>query len=231
MTPLIKICGTTSRADACLASEAGADFVGVVLHPASPRFLDPGNVPLIREAAQNLKTAGEVPLVLVTVNLSRPTLLNLWTELRPHALQLHGDESPELVRELVLQGARVWKVLSGNAQTILRDAKAHTSAGAEALVLDAREVTAQGVIYGGTGHIADWNLARRLVEEGYRVMLAGGLTPDNVARAIDMVQPWAVDVVSGVEARKGVKDADKVRAFTRAVAQSDTTAFAASRGL
>ena len=94
-------------------------------------------------------------------------------------------------------------------------ARVYTEAGAQALVVDAREIGANGTIYGGTGHVADWSAARLLVDEGLRVILAGGLTPANVARAIETVNPWGVDVVSGVEVetRKGAKDAGKVREF------------------
>lgn len=217
MNTLAKICGTTSPADARLAAEAGADFVGVVLHPSSPRFVAPDAVASV--VAEVRAAAPGAKLVLVTVNLARATLLELWETLQPDALQLHGDETPELVRELVGHGCVVWKVLSGSAASLRRAAEIYTRAGAEALMVDAREVTANGVLYGGTGQIADWNAARELVDAGYRVMLAGGLTPENVARAIQTVQPWAVDVVSGVEARKGAKDAAKVREFLAQVKQ------------
>jgi phosphoribosylanthranilate isomerase len=79
--------------------------------------------------------------------------------------------------------------------------------------VDSRHARGQATIYGGTGHLADWHAAATLVEQGHRVILAGGLTPDNVAQALERVGPWMVDIVSGVEARKGVKDAAKVRAF------------------
>lgn len=204
---LLKICGTTSLLDARLSQEAGADFLGVILHhPASPRHIE-------IEWAREIAASSAVPIVALSVNQSLETLLAVVEELQPHALQLHGDESPELVAELVSRGLQVWKAVSGDETALFAAARAYRDAGAQAILVDAREVSSQGVIYGGTGQLADWNAARELVKSGFRVILAGGLSPENVARAIEFVEPWAVDVVSGVEARKGVKDAAKLRDF------------------
>ena len=185
----------------------------IVNHAASPR-----HVAIERARAISDSNAGGVaaPVVAVSVNQSLEALERIARDLKPLALQLHGDEAPELVRELVARGLVVWKVLSGDADALARQARIYTDAGATALLIDARETGANGTIYGGTGHTADWDAARALVDDGYRVILAGGLTPENVARAIEIVRPWGVDVVSGVEARKGVKDAVKVRAFIAA---------------
>ena len=200
----LKICGTTSIFDAQLSARAGADALGIILHPPSPRHVE-------LEAARALAAAVAAPVVVVSVNQSLETLEQIATQLQPMALQLHGDESPALVRELAARGHNVWKVLAG--ANLLDDARRYTDAGASALVIDARETGANGTIYGGTGHLADWSAARQLVDAGFKIILAGGLTPANVARAIQTVNPWGVDVVSGVEARKGIKDADKVRDF------------------
>ena len=141
------------------------------------------------------------------LRLSRSASINLcdrWSKSRAIAIRSRcnctATKRPELVRELVARGFTVWKALSGDAATLTEQARVYTDAGASALVVDAREISSSGTIYGGTGHLADWNAARALVDEGYRVILAGGLTPDNVARAIEIVRPWGVDVVSGVEA-------------------------------
>ena len=208
----LKICGTTSRADAALAARAGADALGVIVnHPASPRYVELSRA---RAIGENVR----VPIVAVSVNQSLEALEAIAAALSPLALQLHGDESPALVRELSARGHTVWKALAGDATECVRAARVYSQAGASALVVDAREVGASGTVYGGTGQIADWNAARALVSDGYRVILAGGLTPDNVARAIAWVEPWGVDVVSGVEVagRKGVKDGAKIEAFARA---------------
>ena len=209
----LKICGTTTLADAEMSARAGADALGIIVnHAVSPRHVAIENA---RAIAGDV--AASVPIVAVSVNQSLEALEAIAAQLHPLALQLHGDESPELVRQLVARDYVVWKALSGDAATLRQHARIYTDAGAVALLIDARETTASGVVYGGTGHVADWNAARALVDDGFRVILAGGLTPENVARAIETVRPWGVDVVSGVEARKGVKDAEKVRAFARNV--------------
>jgi phosphoribosylanthranilate isomerase len=209
MSVLVKICGTTSPADARLAQEAGADFLGMMLsYPPSPRHVE-------REFGREIYQATPVPLVVLSVNQTLEALLQLAADFKPRAMQLHGDESPEVVAELTQHGYQVWKAVSGDETALRRAAKLYSDAGAEAILVDARETTPNGIVYGGTGHLADWNAARRLVDEGYRVILAGGLSPENVARAVEMVRPWSVDVVSGVEARKGVKDVEKLREFVR----------------
>ena len=201
----LKICGTTSIDDAQLSARAGADALGVIVrHAASPRHVED-------EMAQLIRIESGVPIVAVSVNQSLESLEQIAATLQPRALQLHGDESPDLVRALVARGYTVWKAIAG--ASMLNAAQIYTDAGASALLVDARETRANGTVYGGTGHLADWTAARALVDAGFCVILAGGLTPENVARAIETVEPWGVDVVSGVEARKGVKDADKVRDF------------------
>jgi phosphoribosylanthranilate isomerase len=206
---LVKICGTTSTRDALLAQNAGADFLGVILsHPPSPRHVE-------IETARAIADAGSTPVVAVTVNLSLSQLLHINEILAPHALQLHGDEAPELVEKLAARGLTVWAAIGGEdaserGSTLL-------AAGAEALLIDARGVgTAGEKIYGGTGRRSDWNLAREFSDSGARVILSGGLDPENVAEAIQFVNPWLVDCVSGVEEKPGVKDADKVRRFVAA---------------
>jgi phosphoribosylanthranilate isomerase len=208
MAVQVKICGTTNREDLLLAAQNGADFVGVITaFPPSPR-----NVSL--ETARDLRAAArdaDIPFVLLAVNLSLDTLRALRAELQPDILQLHGDETPELVAELKRDGAIIWTAVHDATR-----AQAMLDAGADALLVDARATSDDKTIYGGTGKLSDWTLAQNLVQSGARVILAGGLTPENVADAIQSVQPWAVDVISGIEARKGVKDREKVTAFIAA---------------
>ena len=204
---MLKICGTTSPFDAEIAARAGADCIGVIVeHPASPR-----NVSL--ESARHIALGARVPVVALSVNRNLESLLEIADKLQPHALQLHGDETPELVRQLSARDWTVWKAISGDAAALSDQARVFSDAGAQALLVDARETTLTGTTYGGTGQIVDWTAVRGLVNQGFRVILAGGLTPDNVARALEIARPWGVDVVSGVESRKGVKDPDKVNAF------------------
>jgi len=208
---LIKICANTSVEDARLAERLGADYIGVIVeHPPSPRHLD-------LATALRIRAAVNVPLVAVTVNLPLARLFQIHTELRPAALQLHGDEPPDVVLQLNAEGITVWAVAAGTAETVQQRARELSEVGADAVLVDARQVTAQGTVYGGTGHISDWETARALVETGQRIVLAGGLEPGNVAEAVRTVRPWMVDVASGVEARKGIKDARKVQEFIDAV--------------
>lgn len=210
---LVKICGTTSLGDAQAATDAGADYLGMILeHPPSPRSLT-------LEQALPIRRGCGLPVAAVTVNLSYEQLLELWTELQPEVLQLHGDEPLDLVAGLTGQGIRVWSTLPAAEPpiTALQQARDLTGAGCEAILVDARVgMSEDELVYGGTGRRADWALAAALVKEGFRVILAGGLKPGNVAQAIAEVQPWMADVVSGVEQFPGVKDAGLVSAFIRA---------------
>lgn len=205
---LIKICGNTSLGDVQYAIDCGADYVGVIVdYPPSPRHLPLEEAAKIHRSVQN-SAAG---FVAVTVNLSLEHLRRLHDEVRPDVLQLHGDEAPELVVALRSEGYQVWTAVHNRERALLMH-----DAGAEALLIDARAATTDGTIYGGTGQRSDWLLARDLVESGVRVILAGGLDAQNVKSAIEQVQPWMVDVVSGVEAQKGVKDPEKVAQFIAA---------------
>lgn len=203
---LVKICGTTSVDDALLTQAAGADYLGIILsHPPSPR-----NTRL--EVAKAIRESVKIPVVAVTVNQSREQLLQLQEEFTPSVLQLHGDEPPALVAKLVSNGLRVWAAVGG--EDARSRAYALLEAGAEAILVDARAKTQSGTtVYGGTGKRSDWNLARELREEGAKVILSGGLSPDNVTEAITTVSPWLVDTVSGVESAPGIKHADKLRQF------------------
>ena len=205
---LVKICGTTSIHDALLAQNAGADFLGVILsHPRSPRHIE-------MDAALAIRNAVSTPIVAVTVNLQLSQLLQIAEVLQPRALQLHGDEAPALVSQLTTRGLKIWCAVGGahareRASTLL-------DAGAEAILIDSRASTKTGeTIYGGTGKRSDWNLARELSNSGARVILSGGLSPENVAQAMEEVQPWLVDTVSGVEEKPGIKDGEKVQSFVR----------------
>lgn len=215
---LVKICGTTSRADAILALDAGADFLGVVLdHEPSPRHVALEEAPRLFEGLLQ-----DSPASLVALSVNRPIewherALQVLEPVSPRLIaQLHGDEEPHLVRELKSLGLEVWVAIGEPGEAGRTRAGAMLEAGADAVLIDARSQDAGGVVYGGTGRRSDWSLAARLVQEGARVVLAGGLGPDNVRGAIEQVRPWAVDCISGVEKFKGAKDEAKVRDFVRA---------------
>ncbi|HVL27044.1 MAG TPA: phosphoribosylanthranilate isomerase, partial [Acidimicrobiales bacterium] len=192
----VKICGTTSEEDALLAVAMGADAVGFVFAP-SPRQISPGRAAdIVKRLPREVLTVGvfrdEAPArVVEIVNTSG---------LR--AAQLHGHETAEqalYVRERVPLLIQAFPA-GDPALARVFDYKA------DALLLDAATP--------GSGQVFDWSMAE--VPDGIRLILAGGLTPDNVAAAIAAVHPWGVDVVSGVEASPGRKDAVKVRAFVAA---------------
>lgn len=199
----VKICGMTNFDDAAHAADCGADAVGFILHPASKRFL-----PAPEAAAIARRLPAHVAKVAVVVNLSEAELLALH-ELRAFdAFQLHGSETPELTARLTAAGLTITKALG----CPLSSETLHpwvSAPGPARFLLDRASPD-----HGGTGQTVDWQEAARLVPAlGRPVILAGGLTPENVARAAETVQPFGLDVCSGVEAAPGRKDHAKVEAF------------------
>lgn len=195
----VKICGITSLEDALMAVEAGADALGFVFHEQSPRHVTP------QDAAGII--AGLPPFVqTVGLFVNRPLEFVNETAVRCRLdlVQLHGDEPPEFcdaVERRVIKAFRVKDIASLDPIRHYRVA-AH--------LLDAYSPKA----YGGTGLTFNWDIAAVAKEFG-PVILAGGLTPDNVREAVEAVQPYAVDVSGGVESSPGKKDAAKVREFIR----------------
>lgn len=197
-----KICGITRVEDALAAVEAGADAIGLVFYPPSPRAVSLDQARAILRALPPFVTT-----VGLFVDATRCELSELLEVLPLDLLQFHGDESPaecEGYHRPYMKALRVRPELDLQAQ-------ARLYAGAQALLLDAYVPG----IPGGTGESFDWDLVPQSLSKP--VVLAGGLTPDNVAEAIRRVRPYAVDVSGGVEQSKGIKDADKVEAFIRAV--------------
>jgi phosphoribosylanthranilate isomerase len=200
----VKICGVTNWADAKLAVDLGADALGFNFHAPSPRAVTPAQAwEIIRRLPPMVTAVG------VFVNWPARAVAALARALRLGAVQLHGDEPPSDVRELAAAFSviKAFPVSPG-----FRLAKLAPYSAASALLLDGFK----DGLRGGTGRTADWDLARRARRYG-RVILAGGIRPDNVAEAIARVQPYAVDVASGVEARPGKKGAGKMREFMRQV--------------
>jgi phosphoribosylanthranilate isomerase len=196
----IKVCGLTNPDEAGPVAEAGVDALGLVFWPRSPRAVD------LARARQVV--AALPPFVLrvgVFVDASLDELRRAVDEVGLDLLQLHGQEPPAFFERLP---RRAIKALAAGADFDLEQACAyapHTSA----LLLDAQSTLAPG----GTGARCDWDVARRVRARVPRLVLAGGLTPDNVQAAIAAVQPDAVDVSSGVESAPGRKDPARVRAF------------------
>jgi phosphoribosylanthranilate isomerase len=208
MRTRIKICGLTREADVDAAVQAGADAVGFVLYGKSPRFVDPARA---AELARRLPPF--VTPVLLLVNAT-DELLAQALEAVPHALlQFHGDESPARCRcsgRAYLRAARM-----APGFDLLDFAAFHS--GAYALLLDTH---VEG--YGGGGKAFDWSLIPPSVP--LPVVLSGGLNAANVIEGIARVRPWAVDVSSGVESSKGIKDAELMRRFCDAVHEADARA-------
>lgn len=201
-----KVCGITGQEDAAAAVDAGADAVGFVFFPASDRSVR-------AESAVEISAVlpDDVDRVGVFVNSAADEIEHLFELVGLDVVQLHGDESPALASELP---GVVWKALRAREREGLEEleARARPWVGRARILLDAGAAGR----WGGTGETVDWNLARQLAER-HDLVLAGGLTPDNVAEALETVRPWGVDVSSGVEAAPGKKDHDSLRRFAAAL--------------
>lgn len=205
--PFVKICGLTRREDAQLAAELGADALGFVFYPPSPRAIAPEAVKAI-SAALDASLADKLWKVGVFVNSDYETLARTAETAGLSHLQLHGDEPPALVERLSAAGYQVIKALRLKAQTDLDKLQAYDCR----LLIDA----AVPGIWGGSGQLADWELAAKAAQE-HALLLAGGLTPANVSAAIDSVRPWGLDLSSGVEAAPGIKDPHLLQALFQAL--------------
>jgi phosphoribosylanthranilate isomerase len=210
----IKICGITNVQDAQLAIEAGADLLGFVFYPKSPRFVKPGRV---REIVTQLRaqiSAANIHMVGVFVDETPAYVAKTLDSCALDFAQLHGAEPPEMVAHLMERAPGVVKAFRVRNEASLAEMERFQ---ATAYLLDAF-VPGQP---GGTGHRFDWSLAAQAKAHG-PIILAGGLTPDNVAQAIRAARPWGVDVSSGVEALPGRKDPTKVRRFIAAAKNTRT---------
>jgi phosphoribosylanthranilate isomerase len=200
----IKICGIKTVDDALAAMDAGADLLGFNFYPKSPRCIDVGKC---RDIMSVMRKYGHMTYVGLFVNASvaevRATIETCGLSLA----QLHGDETPAILKAL---DGKAFKAFRGVPEAERIDGFARSNS--PALLVDAAVKGA----YGGTGVTADWSAAAELAKK-YPLLLAGGLTPDNVGEAVRQVKPWGVDVASGVEARPGEKDPGKMIAFIRAV--------------
>ena len=209
----VKICGITNREDAIQAIEAGADMLGFNFYPPSPRYITPDTCRELIKAleGQNLTAV----YVGVFVNASSEEIAHILNQCGLDLAQLSGDEPPEFLFDLKEKAFKGLHPKSMNEAIELSQEYAMGNT-IPALLVDAHQVGA----YGGTGRLANWEIAR-VIAEKYPVLLAGGLHPANVARALDEVRPWGVDVASGVEANPGKKDPLLVRDFIRVVKNID----------
>lgn len=228
----IKICGIKTLPDALAAMEAGADLIGFNFYPKSPRCIDAGQC---RDIMSVMRRYGHIVYVGVFVNASVEEIYATMETCGLSLAQLHGDETPEMLDKLKGKAFKAFRLsVSESFETsvypFLNSVAKSVSVGESAtesveeirypfqqsalpaLLVDA---SVKGV-YGGSGVTADWDGAAELAKK-YPLLLAGGLTPENVAEAIRRVKPWGVDVASGVESAPGEKDAGKMVEFVKAI--------------
>lgn len=207
MPTRVKICGITRSEDANLAVQLGAAALGFNFYAPSPRYISPAAARAIVSELPPLVT----PVGIFADEVDDQRVADVARESRVTAVQVHGPQFPQLDGALAgFIRIRAVAVRNGFRADTLRDL------GGEAFLLDAYDP----VLPGGTGKPFNWTLAREANRFG-TIILAGGLTPENVGQAIREVRPFAVDVASGVESSPGVKDPVKLRAFFDQVAQAD----------
>ncbi|HEY6269065.1 MAG TPA: phosphoribosylanthranilate isomerase [Candidatus Acidoferrum sp.] len=204
----VKICGITNASDALAAIDAGANLLGFNFYEKSPRHIAEAEAAKIRP-----RLPRKVEAVGIFVNAPPAAVAAMCKSLKLDAAQLHGDESPETVAELARKLA-VWKVFRVEPDFRLETLDEYPEA--SAFLFDAAH-TGQ---YGGTGRTTDWDVARHAAL-GHRIILAGGLNIENVAAAVRIVRPYAVDVASGVESKPGKKDHGRMREFIQEVRRGE----------
>lgn len=205
MKTRIKICGITRCEDGLAAAELGADAIGLVFYPKSPRFVQPEQAAAIAEVLPPF-----VDVVGLFVNATPEFVREMLAMVPINILQFHGDETETFCRQFdrpYMKAARVRPELD-----LVQYAASFSSA--QALLLDA---FVEG--YGGAGHVFDWRLIPAHLPRP--IVLSGGLTADNVTEAVRQVRPAAVDVSSGVELDKGIKDPARIAAFIAGVRNAD----------
>ena len=198
----IKICGIKTINDALAALDAGADMLGFNFYPKSPRYISVGQC---RDIMSVMRKYSHILYVGVFVNASVAEVRAAMETCALTLAQLHGDETPEMLNSLYGRAFKAFRGIPLNLNGFAREDP-------PAFLVDA---SVKGA-YGGTGVMADWGTAAELAKQ-YPLLLAGGLTPENVAEAVRRVKPWGVDVASGVESSPGVKDPAKMSAFVQAI--------------
>jgi len=201
MNVKVKICGITSAEDALTAVDAGADALGFMFYASSPRCVTRKTVGAIIQQLPPF-----VAKVGVFVNPTAEEVKQAIADCGLDTLQFHGEEPPEFCRQFGLKALKAFRVQGPETLKMLPDYSAM------AWLLDGFVAGTRG----GTGNTFNWEIAAQAVKLGGRVILAGGLTPENAAEAVRKVRPYGLDVSSGVESAPGKKDVAKVRAFIAA---------------
>ncbi len=204
--PRVKICGITQLKDALLAAEFGASMVGFIFWPRSPRFIDPYHAQeIVSSLPPWLSPVG------VFVDQSFEHVCSVASLVKLGAVQLHGNEGTEYCEKLPHRVIKAMQITKDRLDEVGRTSSSVT------LLLDNHDP----VWIGGTGRTIDWSAAAK-ISRRRKIILSGGLCPENVVEAIKKVRPCGVDVASGVEERPGVKDADRLEKFFKAVHEADT---------
>ena len=222
----VKICGITSIHDARLAADAGADYVGVLVDVAvSERTRSTAQ-------ASEIASGSPIPTVLLLYNRTTSDIQEIVSQIQPFALQLLGQEPPQQVEELKdTVPCQLWKSVylpAGSPEnvdmpTVQAEMQAYRDAGADFLLFDSVDMSLEKPRYGGTGKTCDWNVAAELITESpLPVFFAGGIRPENVKAAIETIRPHGIDLCSGVEASKGIKDPHKLEQLMEQVNQTNS---------
>ena len=202
----IKICGITNLDDALAVAESGADALGFIFYPKSPRYVSPEKA---RKIIENL--TGEITRVGVFVNHRADEIKEIVDFCGLNLVQLHGDETPEYCRQF--PASTLVKAFSPRDENDLQVLKDYP---VKAILVDTHDPK----LYGGTGKTSNWKLASK-IKESHPLILSGGLNIDNIIEAIETVHPNAVDINSGVESSPRKKDHDKVRKIIEIVRKND----------
>ncbi len=223
----VKICGTTSIHDACLAADAGADYSGVLVDVASSERS------LTATQAVEIAKDSPIPTVLLLYNRTTADIQEAVSRIQPFAVQLLGQETPQQVEKLKrVVSCQLWKSVylpAGSPENVDMSAirtqmQAYLDAGTDFLLFDTVDTSIDPPRYGGTGKTCDWHAAAELISESpLPVFFAGGIRPDNVKDAIETIKPHGIDLCSGVEASKGVKDKQKLERLMGQVKLTEET--------
>jgi phosphoribosylanthranilate isomerase len=214
---VIKICGITTPDDALMCAESGADIIGLNFYTKTPRYIDPDKARRIVEALEHEIGAGRPRLIGIFVNARADEIARVIDVVGLDAAQLSGDEGPDVQAALGRRGIK--SIRPRDAAEAVDMAGVFTAHVPEDTRLPTLVVDAyHPALYGGTGQQTSLDIALAAKGIAPRLMLAGGLKPENVAEQIRLIRPWGVDVASGVEGNQpGIKDPERVRAFITAV--------------
>ncbi|MGQ9610532.1 MAG: phosphoribosylanthranilate isomerase [bacterium] len=228
----VKICGTTSIEDARMAIDAGADYLGVLVNvPISERSLT-------IEQAKAIVASLEIPVLILLYGLNVIDIIAVTDIIKPYGIHLLGQTSFDMVKELKAKlSCKIWLTVylpargqdEVDVNSIKNLMKNYENAGADVIVIDTVKVVPNSGIkrYGGTGAVADWDIAKELVRTvNIPVFLAGGINPDNVKSALMKVDPYGVDLASGVESAKCKRDPEKVKKLMQAVLSASEEKYA-----